>query len=126
MVSRIGHLLLILAFLGVTVTDWSVMQSIAWARMLADNARVSPLATAIEKTLDGKHPCALCKKIAQGRQSEKKTDAQVEAKKLDFFSPAAAFVFNAPTHFILMSECDTFADALIRTPPVPPPRTMSA
>jgi hypothetical protein len=120
--SRIGHLLLILAFLGATGAHWAVLQSVAWASMLADNARVAPLSAAFEKTFDGKHPCALCKKIAEGRQSEKKSDVQTELKKLDFFNQQLAFILNSPAHFILTGRRNAHASSLSRTPPVPPPR----
>jgi hypothetical protein len=124
--SRIGHLLLIFAFLGATGAHWAVLQSVAWAEMLANNARVAPLSAAIEKTFDGRHPCPLCRKIAQGRQSEKKSDVQTELKKLDFFNQQLAFILNPPSHFTLLGQRDAFAPALTRTPPVPPPRAFLA
>jgi hypothetical protein len=120
--SRTGHLLLIIALLSATGAHWAALQSVAWVTMLADNARVAPLTEALEKTFDGKHPCPLCSKIAQGRQSEKKSDIQTELKKLDFFNHQPAFVFNAPTHFILAGQPGALAPWLSRTPPVPPPR----
>jgi hypothetical protein len=120
--SRIGHFVLILALLGATGAHWAVLQSVAWASMLADNARVAPLSTALEKTFDGKHPCALCKKIAEGRQSEKKSDVQTELKKLDFLNQQLAFMLNSPAHFILTGQSNDLALSLSQTPPVPPPR----
>jgi hypothetical protein len=123
---RAGHLLLIIALLGATGAHWAALQSVAWVTMLADNARVAPLTEALEKTFDGKHPCPLCNKIAQGRQSEKKSDFQTELKKLDFFNQQAAFVFHAPTHFILLGHSGGLAPSLNRTPPVPPPRLLTA
>lgn len=75
--SRAGHLLLIIALLSATSTHWVMLQSVAWAAMLADNARTNSLPAAIGKTFDGKHPYALCKQIAKGRRSERKSDQQL-------------------------------------------------
>jgi len=124
MLSRLGHLLLILALLVAAGGHWAALQSFAWARMLADNARVAPLSEAIEKTFDGKHPCELCKCIAKGRHSEKKSDTQVEVKKLEFLRQSVALVIASPTHFMLSGEREIFPSSLTQTPPVPPPRAL--
>ena len=124
--SRIGHWLLIAALLSATGAHWAVLQSVAWATMLADNARVAPLPEALEKTFDGKHPCALCKQIANGRQSEKKSDTQIELKKLEFIRQAMALTLVSPAHFPSVSEFTTPGPCLTRTPPVPPPRPFRA
>ena len=60
---------------------WSFLQSFAWTTMLVDNLAIAPLSTAIQRTFDGKHPCALCKAVAEGRQSEKKSDSAFSLKK---------------------------------------------
>jgi hypothetical protein len=122
--SRIGHTLLIVALLSATGAHWAVLQSVAWTTMLVDNARVESFSAAFEKTFDGKHPCALCKKIAQGRQSEKKSDVQTELKKLDFFNQQLAFVLHSPAHFTLTGQLDSPAPLLSHAPPVPPPRSL--
>lgn len=126
MLSRAGHLLLILALLGATGGHWAALQSVAWARMLADNARVAPLSEALEKTFDGKHPCPLCKQIAKGRQNEKKSDAQVEVKKLEFLGLSTAFVILSPEHFYVVREHASKMPSLSHSPPVPPPRNLAA
>lgn len=116
--------MLIFALLGATGAHWAALQSVAWASMLVDNARVSTLSVALEKTLDGKHPCPICQQIAKGRQSEKKSDIQTELKKLDFFNQQPVFVFNPPLHFFLAGQSGAPAPSLSRTPPVPPPRIL--
>ncbi len=93
--------------------------------MLADNARTDSLPAAIEKTFDGKHPCALCKKIAKGRQSEKKSDQQNDLKRLEFFNQAVVFIIHAPDDFVLLGEHIAVMPALNQTPPVPPPRSLT-
>lgn len=123
-IFRFGHLLLILALLGATGAHWAALQSVAWATMLADNARTTDLGEALVKTFDGKHPCQLCKQIAQGRKSEKKSDAQTDFKRLEFFQKSFAFFISPPGRFVRPSSCDSWASHAAEAPPVPPPRSL--
>jgi hypothetical protein len=126
MLSRIGHLLLIVALLGATGGHWAALQSVAWARMFADNARVAPFSEALEKTFDGKHLCPLCKQIARGRQGERKSDAQLEIKKLEFLGQSDAFVIVSPKEFYLLNDSPAKMPLVTKSPPVPPPRNLRA
>jgi len=123
--NRLGHVLLIVALLCASGSHWAMLQSVAWAAMLAENARTDSFQTALVKTFDGRHPCALCKQIAQGRQSEKKSDPQLNLKKLEFFSQPVVFIINSPTHFVLSGERDSTAALRPHAPPVPPPRSLA-
>ena len=118
-----GHWLLILALLGATGAHLAMLQSLAWAGMLAQNTRCESLQEAVAKTFDGRHPCALCRQIAKARQSEKKPDLQIEFKKLEFPPLSAAFVFQAPDDFRLLGQFTSTAPMLAERPPVPPPRS---
>jgi hypothetical protein len=123
--SRVGHLLLVIALLGATGAHWVALQSVAWATMLANNARTDSLPAAFEKTFDGKHPCALCKQIAQGRQDEKRSDAQLELKKLEFLHQRVALGIDSPSTFVLLGfRTDATAPLRTQSPPVPPPRSL--
>jgi hypothetical protein len=122
--ARFGHVLLIIALLGATGAHWAVMQSVAWATMLADNAHTASLTQALEKTFDGKHPCALCKQISRGKQSERKSDFQSDLKKLEFLNDPLAFWLRSPEHFDLLPESNIPAAGLMEQPPVPPPRNL--
>jgi hypothetical protein len=123
--SRFGHLLLIVALLGATGAHWVVLQSVAWATMFADNARTESLQEAVQKTFDGRHPCALCKQIAKGRQSEQKPDQQqTELKRLEFLHGTVALVIQSPKHFRWLPEPRVSAILRVQTPPVPPPRIL--
>lgn len=124
MFVRVGNLLLIVALLGATGAHWAVLQSVAWATMLADHARTEDFGAAVSKTFDGKHPCALCKQVAQGRQDEKKTDAQTGLKRLEFFHRAMVFFLQPPCPFSTPVESVSAAPQLTDTPPVPPPRIL--
>ena len=124
MFNRLGHVLLIVALLCATGSHWFMLQSVAWATMLAENARTDSFQTALEKTFDGRHPCPLCRQIAQGRQSEKKSELQSTLKKLEFFNQSVDFIINSPSRFILSAESESTAAMLPNSPPVPPPRSL--
>ena len=124
MFRRIGHVLLIVALLGATGGHWVVLQSFAWANMLADHARTECLADAVSNTFDGKHPCPLCKQIAAERNSEKKADWQAGTSRLEFSHETIAVNLVAPSDFSLLARQNERAPMLSRTPPVPPPRSL--
>lgn len=91
--------------------------------MLADNLQTASVSEAVSKTFDGDHPCKLCKGIAEGKKSERKSDAlDLKVKKIDFANELIAFMFTAPTEFRLLPSIHSRADSTSEAPPVPPPR----
>jgi hypothetical protein len=124
--KRAGHGLLIVALLCATGGHLAMLQSVAWATMLAHNASTENLSTAISNTFDGRHPCPICRQLALNRQSERKSDLQVELQRLEFPLESAALVLTPPTHFFLLGEPITSAPLLTESPPTPPPRDFFA
>jgi hypothetical protein len=122
--KRIGNALLITALIAAIGGHWAVLQTVAWTTMLADNLRDCSLTQAVEKTFDGKHPCALCKQISAGKKSEKKTEFQIELKKFEFTHAASRFLFSAPSSFCTLSENSKSHLNFTSAPPVPPPRSI--
>lgn len=101
-----------------------MLQTVAWTNMLAANLRSGSLEEAVTKTFDGRHPCSLCKQIAAGKQSEKKTEFPTVAKKIEFTHAPSRFVFAAPMNFWLQNEPSANSVSLTHAPPVPPPRSL--
>ena len=103
---------------------WAMLQSVAWAGMVKDFSRTGSLTEAVSKTFDGKHPCAMCKKIASAKAHEEKAPASVKVdKKSEVFVKASGAVLPEPASqsyeygsapFVLMPE-------LFFAPPVPVP-----
>ena len=122
--ARLGKILMVAALICAIGGHWVVLQSVAWATMLADHARTENLGMAIAETFDGQHPCPICKRIAQSRQAEKKADLQASLKKFEFPRQSAAFFIGAPVQFYLQAEQIAAASLLAETPPVPPPRSL--
>lgn len=123
---RFGHILLIIALLGATGGHWAVLQTIAWADMLANNLQTESVGEAITKTFNGAHPCKLCKQISSGKQTEKKSELPLQIKKLEFVSERPVFVFSAPQDFRLAPVLVLSIDGLTHQPSVPPPRSLAA
>jgi hypothetical protein len=118
---RLGHVLLIVAFLAATGGHWAVLQTVAWTNMLADNLQTASLSEALARTFNGKHPCNMCHEISAGKKSEKKSDLPNPGKKLEFTSERLVFVFSSPVQFSLLT---TLAESVVswsEAPPTPPP-----
>ncbi|MCX6921740.1 MAG: hypothetical protein NT154_00750 [Verrucomicrobia bacterium] len=101
---------------------WGFLQSVAWVGMVVNYSQDGTFGEALAKTFDGKHPCALCKAIATGKKSERKSEFPVAGKKFEFSYSVTVFVFSAPTHFWEASRLEERAYSLNHAPLVPPPK----
>lgn len=122
--GRSRKLLVVIALVGATGAHWAVLQTVAWTTMLASNLCQQPVAQAVAQTFDGEHPCPLCKAIAAGKKSEKKSEAIAPVLKMEFPPVAERFVLIAPKPFAVFPTVNVFADSAFAKPPVPPPRTL--
>jgi hypothetical protein len=118
----IARVVTILALCGAIGLQWLALQSIAWTAMIVDYSKSESLCQAITKTLDGAHPCSLCKIVSRGKEAEKKSDLQLLTPKIDMISPPGATLrvqpfepFNYATIVFSVSE-------IRHCPAVPPPR----
>ena len=117
-------LVMALALFLVAGGHWAMLQGVAWATMVRDFSKTGSLTEAVEKTFDGKHPCAMCKKLSNARASEEKAPVTVKVdKKAEVFvasarsevpMPLARPIVYGPAPFVVMPE-RFFA------PPVPVP-----
>jgi hypothetical protein len=101
---------------------WAFLQSLAWTTMLADNLTTTSFSVAVQRTFDGRHPCALCKAIAKGRKSEKKSDTLLSLKKFEALSQSVAFGISPPASFPTIAAPSGWLETVAHTPPTPPPR----
>ena len=122
MFYRLPRLAIVAALACSIGLHWGFLQSVAWVGMVVNYSQDGTVGEALAKTLDGKHPCALCKAIAKGKQTEKKSEFPAGGKKFEFSYSATVFVFSAPTHFWKASGLEERADSLNHAPPVPPPK----
>jgi hypothetical protein len=113
------------AFLQIVGGHWAVLQTGAWMGMIVSYAKDGDYSGAITKTFDGKHPCALCRVVQDGRrQEEKKAPAlQLELKK-DFI--ISSFLFQVAPDFAWHEYLQFHRSLLGITlePLIPPPRNL--
>jgi len=119
---RLPRILIALALAGSIGLHWTLLQAVAWAGMIVTYSQEAPLGEAVVKTFDGHHPCTLCKQIARGKQSEKRSEYKFELRKLEFPYSPFAFIFRAPSSFWEMRAGHDGADSTTHAPPLPPPR----
>ncbi len=101
---------------------WALLQTVAWTAMLADNLQSCSFHDAVSRTFDGKHPCCLCKTIAAGQKTEKKSGFTAQTQKLEFPPAKENPVLFAPSSFQWLPQANSFAATLLLKPPTPPPR----
>jgi len=82
--ARCGKLLVVAALVLTTGLHWAALQTLAWTTMLANNLCEQTFTEAVARTFDGEHPCPLCKAIAAGKKSEKKSEAVAPTLKMEF------------------------------------------
>jgi hypothetical protein len=100
---------------------WCALQSVAWVGMLINYSRSGSVASAIEKTFDGQHPCPLCQAISKGEQSGKKQDYQLSGKiDMDYVKPAGALI--PPVRDFAWPAMAGAGSGYSPEPSVPPPR----
>ena len=122
MLCRFGNVVLMIAVLAATGAHWSVLQSIAWTRMLATNLSTCSFTEAVQKTFDGQHPCGLCKTIAAGKKAESKKEFTPPLQKFKFPPVSKNLALIVPMNFRLILLADTIGNFLTQQPPTPPPR----
>ena len=101
---------------------WAVLQSAAWCGMIVNYSQGSTLKDGLEKTFDGKHPCKLCKFVAEGKKSEKKSDSQLKITKPDLFAANECKPFLVAPTFVLYPSVDSVSSSRFESPLTPPPR----
>ena len=93
--------------------------------MVVSYSQDAPLKDALVKTFDGKHPCALCKEIDKGKQSEKKSESP-SVKKLDLLVAGTRLVVSTPARFGQATAPEQSSALVFGRPPFPPPRRLFA
>ena len=113
---------MIAALVLATGAHWAALQTVAWTTMLANNLQDESFSEAVSKTFDGEHPCCLCKAIAAGKKSEKKSEAVSPAMKMEFPPARENFALAAPAAFQFLPLENFFAKSRLQKPLLPPPR----
>jgi hypothetical protein len=120
----IGRIVTIFALCCAIGLHWLTLQSIAWTSMIIDYSKRGTLCQAIAQTLDGAHPCSLCHAVNAGKNSEKESDLQSPAPKIDMICVWRTTSSFRPFISFEYAVRDFCSSQIGRSPPVPPPRSL--
>ncbi len=126
MAARFDKFWLIVTLVTITGLNWSLLQTVAWTSMLANNLRTQSLCEAMTRTFDGQYPCPLCRAIAEAKKSEKKSAILSASQKLEFPPLTEDLVLLPPPQSFLHPQIYSPAGLLRQKPPLPPPRASLA
>ena len=112
------RLVVVAALLAQTGAVVAAAQSFAWLSMLGRGQSVS-------STFDGKHPCALCRKIEKV-QSGPSLAAHAAGPAVDWIAPPAAPVTAAPHARRVEPPVAPLFASFAASPATPPPRAFLA
>ena len=121
-----GRLAIAVAFLALFLLaggHWAILQTGAWTGMIVAYTKDGNVSTAISRTFDGKHPCALCCAVRDGRKQEEKKvpGLQLELKK-DFIIRSFLFEVVRDFSWCEYRRCDRDLVGITLEPLIPPPR----
>ena len=116
------RLIVILALLASVGGHWAVLQSVAWTRMIIERTHADSFVTAVKTTLDGDHPCDMCKRITEGKQSERQEEKVQVNVKLDMLCELRLIAIVPPSQPMNFPSSPTEGTPRAERPPVPPPR----
>ena len=90
--------------------------------MLLSNACHASLSEAVAKTFDGAHPCDLCHAVAEGKKSEKKSEAVPTIAKMDLICVTRTLTWLPPWVQSEFAPLRFSIPEYSLAPPSPPPR----
>jgi hypothetical protein len=120
---RLTFFVVLVAFTFSCGGQWPVLQCVAWANMIREYSAMVPFTQAVQMTFSGQYPCALCKAIAEKKQSENTKIAALFKHEKKIASPGffvdQRVVTISPQTFAAQEQ---FFQTRSEAPPTPPPR----
>ena len=127
---QLSLVLALLAWLLATGSEWDLVQTFAWGRMITDYSHKMTFAQAVAKTFAPETMCNLCRAVAAAKQQAEKNPAMPVTKtagKIPLLcAPSRIAVFSS--HFKvtrLVAPLGALASIERPAPPVPPPRALA-
>jgi hypothetical protein len=121
--GRIAIAIAFLAFFLLAGGHWAILQTGAWMGMIVAYSKEGDVSAAISKTFDGKHPCAVCSVVQDGRTQEQKKAPTLQSElKKDFI--VRDFLFEVIRDFTWREygHCNRDLVSIAVEPLIPPPR----
>jgi len=119
---RLTHTIVLAAFVFSCGGQWYVLQSIAWVKMLHDYSQMAPFTEAVSMTFSGQYPCAICKAIAEKKQSENDKICSLEKYDKKSFPPVAVALARPEAATFKYPSYLSSLQVRSEPPPTPPPR----
>jgi hypothetical protein len=124
---KLSLVLTLTAWLLATGSHWDLVQTFAYARMFADNARTLSLEAAVTRTFSPEGRCEICTAVDTAKQSPDHANAPASAEKfagkiLLTHEPEAFFLFDLPPVSAWFDSAPRLTSAERSAPPLPPPR----
>ena len=101
---------------------WAIVQGVAWVTMFARFSQSMSLTQAAAYTFDGKHPCALCCAVKEGKTAERKESQVKPPEKVTFALSPEAVLLPAPPLASPILAAEFTLRSFLDEPPHPPPR----
>jgi hypothetical protein len=121
---RLTHAIVLAAFVFSCGGPWYALQCVAWINMLHDYAQVVPFSQAVSMTFSGQYPCAICKAIAEKKNSEQQKTFAFQKYDKKFFPPVALTIAPPMESTSPYRDDVTLLRSRTETPPTPPPRAL--
>jgi hypothetical protein len=113
----------LVAFIFSSGGEWAVLQCVAWTNMIREYSEMVPFPEAVKMTFSGQYPCAICKAIAEKKQSDNSKMVALAKHDKPITSPAFSY---RPRPATLTPQFYAQREIFLRTrsdsPPTPPPR----
>ena len=128
--QKISLILTLSAWLFATGSQWDLVQTFAWGRMIAGYSQEMSLPAAVKKTFSPETMCDLCHAVADAKQSSESKAGVPGAKNLGKIllvcaPDRSAFLIPSPTRLGLLPAFSPPASADRAAPPSPPPRRLA-
>jgi hypothetical protein len=103
-----------------------VLQTTAWTGMLLSRSLSASVEEAITSTFDGQHPCRMCEVISSGKQTEERSQKELELlKKVGDFECVELCGLSIPPRPsgmpVFWPELTVAGEPRKDAPPIPPP-----
>jgi hypothetical protein len=128
--QKLSLILTLVAWLLATGSQWDLVQTFAWGRMIATYSESMSLASAVKKTFSADTMCPLCHAVARAQQESDQNPAVPNTKvpaKIPLVCAPSSLVFLSPTSMCvgLVSAVAAPLSAERDSPPSPPPRALA-
>lgn len=120
--TRFARLLVVLALVASIGGHWALLQSVAWTQMLVERTQAASFGEAVKTTFDGAHPCAMCKRISDGKQKEQQPSQTLSKVKLDVICERAVVAVFPPRIHEEFAQTEMTGETRTERPPLLPPR----